>query len=314
VANIGVILLFIDGVGLGDEAPYNPWVTHDTPNIRQILGGMPLSRRAAGYSSGDVRLIETDAGLGVPGIPQSATGQASIFTGKNAPREMGHHMSGLPFRRLREWVQAHNIYRQFRDRGWRATFANSYTPEYFQRPATKRGWVSVTTAAIQSVDEPIRMLDDLLAGRAVYHDVTRWWLRLHLPDVPEIEPEEAARHLWGIAEKVHLVVHEYFLTDRAGHKHDPELVSRVIETYDRFLGELVRLKPPEDTIVLVSDHGNSEDLRVPTHTENSVPTLVIGDVEAIGDDTENWDLTSVAPLLHRLVERRLSKVEAKDVS
>ncbi len=292
---------------MGDEAEYNPWFVLDPPNIRRILGDRPLCRGSAGYRTDRVKLLSTDAHLGVPGVPQSATGQAAIFTGKNAPREVGGHMSGLPFRRLREWVTEHNIYRQFRERGWRGTFANSYTPEYFDRPATRRGWISVTTAAILSIKEPVRMLEDLLAGNAVYHDLTRWWLRTHLPDVPAIEPEEAARHLLGLGRDADLVVHEYFLTDRAGHKRDPELVSRVVGDYDRFLGELDRLLSPGDTIVCVSDHGNSEDLRIPVHTENPVPTLIIGDVDAVRpEEEEHWDLMCIAPLLHRLVERSKS--------
>jgi hypothetical protein len=300
---MAVIMLFIDGVGLGDEAEYNPWVTNPTPHLRELLGGKPLSRRAVGRHGDEVLLLCTDACLGVPGIPQSATGQATIFTGRNAPQAMGAHMSGLPFRRLREWVEQDNLYTQFRDKGWRATFANSYTKEYFERPATKRGWISVTTAAIQSVGGPIRYLPDLLAGRAVYHDVTRRMLKRVVPEVEEIEPEEAARHLLGLAADHDLVVHEFFLSDRAGHKQDPELVAWVTEIYDRYLGEVVRGKKVSDTIVLVSDHGNSEDLRVPIHTENPVPTLVIGDVEAAGS-VDDWDLTCIAPLVHRLVERQ----------
>lgn len=309
---IAVVLLFIDGVGLGDEASYNPWVTHPTPHLSHLLGGNSLCERAVGAYGTNVLLMKTDATLGVKGIPQSATGQAAIFTGRNAPAAMGCHMSGLPFRRLREWVEQDNIYRQFQRKGWRATFANSYTKEYFARPATRRGWVSVTTATIQSADEPLRDLSDLLAGRAVYHDLTRRTLKRYMPELEEILPEQAARDLWNIARDYHLVVHEFFLSDRAGHKQEPELVSWVIEIYDRFLGELVRLKEPHDTIVLVSDHGNSEDLRVQTHTTNPVPTLIIGDREAVEEkEKEKWDLTCIAPLLHRLVQRQTLGKEEK---
>jgi predicted AlkP superfamily pyrophosphatase or phosphodiesterase len=226
---------------------------------------------------------------------------------------MGLHMSGLPFRRLREWVQEDNIYLQFEARGLRATFANSYAKEYFERPASKRGWISVTTATISSSREPLRYLPDLLAGQAVYHDLTRKTLCKFLPEVPEIEPEQAAEHMWNIAKYYHLVVHEFFLSDRAGHKQDQELVSWVIEKYDRFLGELVKRRKAEDTIVLVSDHGNSEDLRVQTHTKNLVPTLLIGNREAVEQsEKENWDLTCIAPLLHKLVQRQSEGQIKKD--
>ncbi|SFI60629.1 alkaline phosphatase family protein [Thermoflavimicrobium dichotomicum] len=305
---MAVILLFIDGVGLGDEAEYNPWFTHATPHLRQLLSGHSLTRRAVGQHGEEILLLETDAKLGVPGIPQSATGQATIFTGRNAPLAMGAHMSGFPFKRLREWVERDNIYLQFEKKGWKATFANSYTKEYFERPATKRGWVSVSTAAIRSSKEPIRMLPDLLAGRAVYHDLTRRTLKRFLPDIAEISPEQAATDLWRIAQEAHLVIHEFFLSDYAGHKQDLKLISWVVETYDRFLGELVRLKKKEDVIVLTSDHGNSEDLRAKTHTENSVPTLIIGKRDGMANcELENWDLTNIAPLLHQLVQHQMNQ-------
>jgi 2,3-bisphosphoglycerate-independent phosphoglycerate mutase len=305
VKGITVFLLFVDGVGLGDDAEYNPWVTEPTPHIRSWLSGIPLSRAAVGVHGKEVHLIATDTRLGVEGLPQSATGQAAIFTGRNAPQAMGMHMAGLPFRRLREWVQEDNIYKQFARKGWKATFANSYTQEYFERPATKRGWISVSTATMLSAQMPVRYLPDLLRGEAVYHDLTRHTLKEHLPEVDEITPETAAEHLTRLGRDHDLVVHEFFLSDRAGHKHDPELVRWVVETLDRFLGAMLRLRQHQDTIVLVSDHGNMEDLRVRTHTMNPVPTLVVGDVGAIEDgQVAEWNLCSIAPLLQRLVERR----------
>lgn len=307
---ITVMMLFIDGVGLGDQASYNPWTTYDTPNIRQLLSGESLSKNAVGKHGDSVWLLETDAQLGVEGIPQSATGQATIFTGKNAPQFVGTHMSGFPLKRLREWVMKDNIYKQFERRGFRATFANSYTNDFFERPATKRGWISVSTAAILSSGQPLRMLPELLAGKAVFHDITRRALKRYQPEIDEIEPEEAAKHMWAIAEENDLVIHEFFLSDYAGHKQNDELMAWVIETYDRFLGELIRLKTDGDTLVLVSDHGNSEDMRTPMHTQNLVPTLVVGDVAVINEfDDKHWDLTMIVPLLTRLVERSQNKTK-----
>ncbi|MBA4602164.1 hypothetical protein H2C83_07515 [Thermoactinomyces sp. AMNI-1] len=312
VTTISVVLLFVDGVGLGEVADYNPWVTQPTPHIRRLLGGMPLVKDAVGRHDSHLCLLKTDPSLGVEGTPQSATGQAAIFTGKNAPKLMGRHISGLPFRKMCKWIQADNIYLQFERMGWKATFANAYTREYFERPATKRGWVSVTTATIQSSREPLRFFPELLAGKAVYHDITRLTLKKKGMDLTEVTSEEAASHLWSIAEDYDLVVYEFFLSDLAGHKQAPWLVQYVTHHYDRFLGELVRLKKPSDTIVLVSDHGNSEDLRVKTHTKNPVPTLVVGDVDAIREvETDQWDLTCIVPLLHKIVAR-YKKIKAKD--
>lgn len=83
-----VYLLFIDGVGLGEKASYNPWYTEPTPGIHNILGS-PLVREAAGRVSTEVLLLSTDACLGVEGLPQSATGQATIFTGSQCSTGYG---------------------------------------------------------------------------------------------------------------------------------------------------------------------------------------------------------------------------------
>lgn len=299
-----IYLLFIDGVGLGDPSNYNPWYVHPTPNINQLLSGKSLTKEAVGFHKEYSVLLAADAGLGVHGIPQSATGQASIFTGRNAPKAMGMHQSGLPFKRLREWILEDHLYEQIRNLGKTVTFANSYTPDFYERPATKRGLLSVTTILAQTLPMKLRMYEDLLSGEAVYHDLTRNFLQKFIPDVPLITPEQAASHLKHIGENFHVVVHEFFLSDRAGHKFRtmPELIKWVVDTYDRFLGALAKLRSPDDWVILVSDHGNSEDLRVPIHTENPVPILIMGNQsQSFINDLEGWDLTHISPLILRLL-------------
>ena len=43
-----------------------------------------------------VSLLALDAGLGVEGLPQSATGQAVLLTGVNIPAELGYHYGPKP--------------------------------------------------------------------------------------------------------------------------------------------------------------------------------------------------------------------------
>lgn len=107
---MSVLLLFIDGVGLGDDAAYNPWAALPTPSLNDLLSGKSLTKAAVGRHGDGVLLLETDARLGVDGLPQSATGQATIFTGRNAPKFLERHMSGLPFKRLRQFVREDNLY------------------------------------------------------------------------------------------------------------------------------------------------------------------------------------------------------------
>lgn len=299
---MSVLLLFIDGVGLGDEEAYNPWHALPTPSLNRLLGGQSLTRSAVGWYAPDVELIATDARLGIDGLPQSATGQATIFTGRNAPQFLQRHMSGLPFQRLRRFVREDNLYLQLEREGFRPTFANSYTEEYFQRKATQRGWKSVSTVAIESAAAPVRMTKELLQNRAVFHDLTRRHLQSYRKDIPEITPEDAARHILRLLVDYDVVVQEFFMSDVAGHKQTPSLMEWVVDTYDRFLGVLASEKRSHDTIILVSDHGNSEDMRVKTHTMNPVPTLIIGPAPPLSpQERAAWDLTDIAPLVRCIV-------------
>ncbi|HMT22648.1 MAG TPA: hypothetical protein PKE20_15625, partial [Promineifilum sp.] len=97
-----VHILFLDGVGLGDDSPSrNPLAAATLPNLTTLLGanwyvagrGRVITDRAA--------LVPTDANLGVAGRPQSATGQAAILTGRNAPQRLGEHYGPRPDGRVR---------------------------------------------------------------------------------------------------------------------------------------------------------------------------------------------------------------------
>jgi hypothetical protein len=71
---------FIDGLGLGDNSDSNPVKTC----FKNSLGGNLLIRRDSPLHFPGGVLISADPLQGVPGIPQSATGQTSLFTGENA--------------------------------------------------------------------------------------------------------------------------------------------------------------------------------------------------------------------------------------
>ena len=94
-----VLLLFVDGVGLGGDEAKNPFVGEATPALSKLLGGPLTQSRVGGLeASGDapVVLAALDAALGVPGLPQSGTGQTTLFTGVNAQAALGHHVPALP--------------------------------------------------------------------------------------------------------------------------------------------------------------------------------------------------------------------------
>lgn len=272
-----VLFLFVDGVGLGDEDPaINPLVAARTPALDRLLG-----RRLAGITERVRRdgalLVPLDATLGVPGLPQSATGQTALLTGINASQAVGRHVTAYPTTQLKELLVAHNLFAQVQRVGGTVALANAYTPEYFTAvDAGRLRHASITFAAL-SAGVRLRGLEDLKAGRAVFHDLTNARPRAWGYDVPSVSPPEAGRQLADIARGRHLTVFEFFLSDLAAHRRIDLTPVVVVEMLDALVGGVLEASDPAETLLLlVSDHGNLEDDRQTSHTRNLVPALLVG--------------------------------------
>lgn len=273
-----VLLLFVDGVGLGPDDPaVNPFVAARTPVMEELLG-----RRLAG-STGIVRgpralLVPLDATLGMPGLPQSATGQTALLTGINAARAAGRHVTAYPTGQLRALLSEHNLFASVIALGGRVTLGNAYTPEYFQAVHAGRLRHAAITYAAISAGVALRGVGDLRAGRALFHDLTNDRPRSWGYDLPRLTPREAGRNLARLAMDHELTVFEFFLTDLAAHGRIAMEPQQVVESLDELLGGVVAgADLGELLVLLVSDHGNLEDARQTTHTRNPVPALLIGD-------------------------------------
>ncbi len=275
---MSIIFIFIDGLGLGPGDESNPIFTNDTPLLKKILGGNPLIREAAGKEFAQASLLSLDATLGVEGLPQSATGQTTLFTGVNAAKYLGRHLRAFPNRRLKRLLREKGMFRQLQARSLRGTFANSYRPEFFTRLAAgEQKHFSCSTLINYYAGLQFRTLGDLESGNAVNMDITNHFLRERGFDVPLVSPREAGRRLVKIARGFHLTLYEYFMTDVAGHEGDPGRAAAVVNKLDAFLGSVAENIDPEKELVLItSDHGNLEDMKVKVHTINPVPALAIG--------------------------------------
>jgi len=270
-----IIFVFLDGVGLGRADESNPFWLAQTEAIHRLLGG-PLVAGAEQSRPG-LSLLALDTRLGVDGLPQSATGQVSLFTGVNAAQLLGYHLPAFPNGPLKDVIRERSILRRATELGYRATFANAYTPMYFETVSRTNRPMSATTHAVLGANLPFRWLSDLEKGRAVYWDITNEHLveQYHL-DMPIITAEEAGRNLARLADDYDLVLYESFLTDVVGHKKDAAQAVAVVERLDRFLGSLWASVAPDVTVVVSSDHGNIEDLTQSIHTLNPAPLLVVG--------------------------------------
>jgi hypothetical protein len=274
-----ILFLFVDGLGLRDPAPDNPVNDTACPTLCRLI------REHA---------VPLDACLGVPGLPQSATGQAVLFTGVNVPQALGKHVSGFPGPQIREFLERDNLFLALTRQGVRCKFANSYFSVAVSEIATRR-LRSVTTVMALTVPETISTGDDLHAGRAVTEDLTRHGIRTRGYDGPQIEPEDAAEHLVALSEVHGFVLFEYFQSDRIGHSLDLARAEAVLATYDRFLRRLTDLVDGTKTlVVLTSDHGNVESMDLGTHTRNPVPLVAYGSGAAAFRKGLR-DLTDVAP-------------------
>ena len=259
-----VLLFFIDGIGVGSDNPdINPLAAGEFPALRLTESFTPLARAGAPWLSWGL-----DASLGVPGLPQSATGQTSILTGVNAPMAMGRHVSGFPGPTLRRILLEHSLLKQIRERGMSATFLNAFRSEYFELARAQRR-LSATSLATIASGAPFRTWEDLVEGRAVTHDLTHWRVRERGYDLPMRTPEEAGAIIASEASRYDFSLFEYFETDHAGHAQDRGRAMQCLGDLERALETVLdRVDLGALTVLVVSDHGNLEDMTVSTHTRN----------------------------------------------
>ena len=267
-----VVLLFLDGIGIGEnDAATNPFVRTPSPWTPFYSSSNTLPH--------DGVVIPTQVDLGMTGLPQSATGQTALLCGVNSATEVGRHISGFPTPTLRTILDNESIFKKLKKRGKTGTFVNALSKEYFERLGER---ISATTRALLAGDFKPRMIDDLVEGHAVSHDLTNSFLAKMGLDVPIRTVAESTDIVAGIAKDVDFSLFEYILSDRIGHAKDWEGAQHIIETLDEFLGRLIpQFDLNETTVVLTSDHGNMEDLGVGTHTNNPVPTCVWGKGQAL---------------------------------
>ena len=258
------LFLFIDGVGLRDAATDNPVNPEVCPALCRLVSkhGKPI-----------------DARLGVDGLPQSATGQATMFTGVNCAAAMGKHCEGFPGPNLRKIVEADNLFIQLRRRGREVCFADAYLVDSADELSARR-FKSVTTVMALTAPETVRTVDDLQRGEAVMQDLTRETIQDRWPDIAVIPPQRAAEHLASIVRKNDFALFEFFQSDVAGHSMDYDRACAALRTYDRFLASIVRFAEAMGvTLVMTSDHGNVENVSERGHTLNPVPFVAFGPKE-----------------------------------
>jgi hypothetical protein len=271
---VRIVFLFIDGLGIGEKNLSKNPCTQPGIRLFNIFSGDTFPKKI--LFDGIVKPI--DAQLDVPGLPQSATGQAALLTGINAAKLLNTHLSGFPNKALRKLLEKHSIHFRLKEIGKRPAFINVYRPIFFERgPEALIRFLSVTSIANWKADLPFFDFDHLYHEQAIYHDFTNRELIRKGFTVPEFTPEKAGQILARSSQNYDFCLYEYFKTDWAGHAQNMKYASQLLLELEEFIISLLNHTDLSKTlIILTSDHGNIEDLSLKTHTYNQVPLVAWG--------------------------------------
>ena len=110
------------------------------------------------------------------------------------------------------------------------------------------------------------------------------------------------------AKKDDLVLYEYFQTDRAGHdKNLKDAIAQINKLEELIIGILDRMVLQEMILIVVSDHGNMEDLRTKSHTRNPAFCAVWNN----GDNDSLHSLKSITDIYPYIMESLTGKKKIK---
>ena len=282
------IFLFVDGCGVGRADPGNPFFMAKSIYLPLWTGAMALP------DSTPVATI--DATLGIPGLPQSASGQTALFCGSKAAAIANRHRNGYPDRALRRIILKKNLLSKLEKKGVTARFLNAYpvfnqyfSCEHMRIKPDGRFWfsplfperfkrmISVTSCMLLACGQRPFDEADIRAGKAIYQDYSNRQLNEKELSLPEFSPQQAAGIIYNASRRFEFILYEYFQTDLYAHRQPFAECVGLIRELDTLVGALLsRLDKKNDTLVLTSDHGNLEDFHLRGHSRNPVPLLAWG--------------------------------------
>ena len=269
-----VVFLFLDGVGIGLSDPdRNPFLRARLSELGRLLGSIPTLDRPAPTTAA-AHTIPLDASLGMPGTPQSGTGQTSLLTGLNARGTFRGPLWALDTGRPSDLSSRSEAYSAARSTPGSRSRSRTRTLGAGRRAAGD--WLRHPLAA-RAAGLLVRHEDELARGDAIASEIenTGWRVRLGHASLPSITPAEAGVALARIAAANHLTFFAHYATDTAGHRGGMEGAVKVLERVDAFLGGYLSAAPSDAVLLIASDHGNVEDVTT-GHTRNPTLGVVAG--------------------------------------
>ena len=266
-----VLFIFVDGVGIAPAAPTNPFTAAPPTHIDALV------------QNGRATLASLDATLGVAGLPQSGTGQFTLFTGENGAARFGRHYGPWIPTTMRASLFDDNILTRAQTRGFDVAFANAY-PEELLHAAQVSGTFSPIgplragpPLVAAGAGVLTRHTTELQHGAAISSEITNegWREKLKRTQLPLVTPHQAGQNLARIAEQHDLTLYAHYSTDQAGHEQTLEAAVAALQTFDAFVGGVAEGLARDVVLVVASDHGNLEDITA-GHTRNPAFALVVG--------------------------------------
>ncbi len=280
-----ILLIFIDGIGLGDDDPtINPFAAANMPTLTALTNGKRWLRGIGQEQGERAILVPTDPRMDMAGRPQSASGQAAILTGKNIPQLIGEHYGPRPNPPIREIIKQDNFFKQVIAHKMNAALLEAYPPRFHAVIQSGKRLPSSYQQAALEAGLSLFSQDALYSGDALSGDWTNegWRSELGYTDTPVYTPEEGGKKMVELSRRYEFAFFSHWMTDVIGHRGAIEDGVKALERFDAVMaGALAEWDDNEGLMIVTSDHGNMEDLSHTKHTENDVPTLIIGNGKEI---------------------------------
>ena len=326
-----VAWLMLDGVGVGAAHGMNPFSMPQAPVLGHFGVGIALHEPAKATdrsqnrgtslfkleskhedpveSTADFVVQAIDARLGIPGLPQSGTGQTTLLTGINAAKLLGYHHGPWPGPTIRPLLEDSFPVR-LAAQGGTVRLLNHYPPKYLEGIA--RGKIRLNAIATAAT----------LAGATLEakDGETRIPPPLGNPEQMQDTTLERVRE-WGrefMRSNATLNIFDSWWSDHLGHEgsetaaisSEPDSITPTalemaqdhVRRLEAFLGGALEAKPADTLLLITSDHGNFEDMGVKTHTFAPVPLVALG--PGALEFASITDLTGIAPALKRVFKSR----------
>jgi hypothetical protein len=202
-----------------------------------------------------------------------------------------------------EVIEKDTLFHQVVAAGGTAALITPYPPRYFEAIESGRRLLSAVPLAATSAGLSLMTEADLRAGRAVSPGFTGQGWRDHLgyEDMPLLSLAEAGAQIATIASSYTFSFFEHWPSDRRGHRGTLAEARAHLELIDAVLGGLFTAWPSGGLLIITSDHGNIEAKDRRQHTENPVPTIIMGPGHA-QLAARVHDLTDIAPVVRAYLE------------